>query len=93
MFSQMLYLQKLIRKFFFFSFSVIYIKEELDDTAVEVKIERDVDTFLDRVDGFNEDLNVKNVNQMNCHNDSTEKIFIKTDPQRDDLVSNVFELF
>ena len=70
---------------FFFSISVVYIKEELEDAAPHVKIENEMNPLLITEKGFN------------GANYSMDEIDIKEEPLQDHLVSefyyNVFSLF
>ena len=70
---------------FYFLISVVYIKEELQDVAIDVKLEPDVDSFLKKEDGNNEALTVKGHSQSTGTNYSMDKLVIKDEPQQDNL--------
>ena len=70
---------------FFYSISVVYIKEELEDAAPHVKIENEMKPLIITENGFN------------GANYSMDEIDIKEEPLQDYLVSefyyNVFSQF
>ena len=68
-------------------FSVVWIKDELDDAVLDVKILPVVNPFFIKVNGFNVALNVKEEIEIIDRNGSMEEIDIKEEPLQDDLVS------
>ena len=76
---------------YFIFISVFSIKEELDDTTIDLKIEPSMNSFLFKEDVVYEAVIVKVENPSIGNNYCADELIIKTEPQQEDLVSKEAE--
>lgn len=76
-----------MNNYYVFNFiSVVYIKDEPEDTAFDVRSEPALNSFLNENDNSNVASIIENYKKFEA-NDSMDKLDIKEEPLQDDVVS------